>query len=183
MLRLLRDMNMHKTIATAAAFACALQSAAAVAADAAVCANLGSGSSGPSVMQSVLTVGAKAMLEDEVMLLVTPQNGNCLSGGITFKGARGKAAIPYAAANLCGSPTPSTLSLNTVGRGISGGQRLYTGSVQSDGSTVYIGRVSLTSPTASSYDFKLVYKAPFNFTSACTAKVDSTGVSVLWNGQ
>ncbi|WP_221792232.1 hypothetical protein [Aquisediminimonas sediminicola] len=178
-------MNMNKKVAAAAALVCALQSAAAVAADAAVCANVGSGQSSVALRPSTFTLSAQIMYQESVSLMVFPINGSCFGQAIGFKSTRGASSIIYATMGVCGTNyIPSQLSLNATQGGDPNGTRLYPGSVQADGSTVYIGRVFVTSPTPmTAYDFKLVYKAPYNFTAACTAKVDATGVSTLWNGK
>jgi len=176
---------MKKTFAAAIALVCGLQSAVAVAADAAVCLDVGSGQSSISARPSTFTLVGQVMYQEAISLMVFPLNGSCFGQNIGYKSTRGGISIIYATMGTCGTNSiPSQLSLNATQGGNPNGTRLYPGLVQADGSTVYIGRIFVTSPTpTSAYDFKLVYKAPFNFTAACTAKVDTSGVSALWNGR
>lgn len=178
---------MKKTFVTAAAIACALQPSVALATDAAVCTDLGSGQTSVGLRPSATSFMMQALLlnDNNIMISVLPINGSCFGNFMGYKSTRGATSIYYDLMGNCGTNGfASQLWLNKTQGNNPSGTRLYPGITQADGSIVYIGRVFVTSPTPlTAYDFKLLYKSPSNFTAACTAKVDATGVSALWNGK
>lgn len=172
---------MKKAFVSLAALASLLQSSVALAADAAVCQELGSGQYSFAANPANFTLHALLLTDDNISLNVYPVNGSCFGLNMGFKSTRGAISIVYNTMGVCGTNSiPSQLWLNyTQG----GSTRLYPGLAQADGSTLYIGRVFVTSPTpVAAYDFKIVYKNS-NFIVGCTAKVDASGVSTLWNGR
>lgn len=107
---------MKKILATAIVLVCGLQSAVAVAADAAVCLDVGSGQSSISARPSTFTLVGQVMYQEAISLMVFPLNGkSCFGQNIGYKSTRGGISIIYATMGTCGTNSiPSQLSLNAT---------------------------------------------------------------------
>lgn len=142
------------------------------------CAELSGGSPRASVDETHLKFEIAVSANQQIALAMSPHDA-CLASSVALKGSSAVSRAAYDAnSGSCSDTAAGKLTLNKFGA-----TPTNIGIKQSDGSTLYTGRVLMKSPTPH-YDFTMSVSSTGWITRACVAEVlTETGQSALWNGR